>query len=429
VRLSGEAFNFVCRSNLSSIQSCEFNPSHSFFHCARPAWHAVKVPLAQLFPSYRKLVREHELLQQEADIARALSRSLENERNGLQVQVRHLEKEGQESKQREAQLQDDAGQASALKFERDELRILHDKLAAEKTIRDSDLAQMRSELGIQRERLWAPPGHLHSPVTDPNDPFVRETEIRNLQALEDRSDLLIDEQAQLRLLGWLGEHGSLFPFHSAPEPEWHYCTQNGHFGQADAALMCAMLLEYKPSRLIEIGCGFSSLLVMDVNDHFLDHNLDVNFVDPRPDGVLCLLTPLDPYRERVQGRRSQEVPTETFQQLQRGDILSLETSHVAKTGSDVCDILFRILPSLAPGVLVHVHDIFYPFEYPETWVVQDNRSWNEAYFLRAFLQFNDTFRVLFFNDLMFRKYPDQMRAAFPGSEDTHPSSLWLEKLG
>ena len=240
---------------------------------------------------------------------------------------------------------------------------------------------------------------------------------------------LIDEQAQLRLLGWLGEHGSGFPFHDEPAPGWRYVKQNDQFGRADAALLFAMLLEYKPSRFIEIGCGFSSLLVMDVNDRFLDHNLDATFFDPRPDGVLSLLTPLDAYRERVQVRRAQGVPTEEFEKLQRGDILSLETSHVAKTGSDVCDILFRILPALAPGVLVHVHAFYYPFEYPESWVLQDNRSWNEAYILRAFLQFNTTFRVLFFNDLMVRKYPAEMSVAFPGLEDTHAGSLWLERLG
>jgi len=168
---------------------------------------------------------------------------------------------------------------------------------------------------------------------------------------------------------------------------------------------------------------------MDVNDRFLDHNLDVAFFDPRLDGVLSLLTPVDAYRERVEVRRAQEVPTEDFGRLQRGDILSLDTSHVAKTGSDVCDILFRILPTLAPGVLVHVHDVYYPFEYPESWIAQDNRSWNEAYILRAFLQFNSAFRVLFFNDLMVRKYPAQMSAAFPGLEDSHASSVWLERMG
>jgi hypothetical protein len=95
----------------------------------------------------------------------------------------------------------------------------------------------------------------------------------------------------------------------------------------------------------------------------------------------------------------------------------------------VCDVLFRILPALAPGVLVHVQGIYYPFEYPESWVLQDNRSWNEAYMLRAFLQFNTKFRVLCFNDLMLRKYPAQMSATFPGLNDTRAGSLWLERLG
>ena len=93
------------------------------------------------------------------------------------------------------------------------------------------------------------------------------------------------------------------------------------------------------------------------------------------------------------------------------------------------DLLFRVLPLLAPGVLIHIHDVFYPFEYPEAWVVQDNRSWNEVYLLRAFLQFNPQFRVLFFNNLIFRKYFDEANAAFPGLEDMHASSIWLERLG
>ena len=87
------------------------------------------------------------------------------------------------------------------------------------------------------------------------------------------------------------------------------------------------------------------------------------------------------------------------------------------------------MPALAPGVLVHIQGIYYPFEYPESWVRQDNRSWSETYILRAFLQFNTAFRVLFFNDLMIRKYPAQMRAAFPALESKHASSLWLERLG
>jgi hypothetical protein len=382
-----------------------------------------------MFSSYRLLEEKATELERGAEELGLQKLTLETERNGLQTQLRRLEKEIAEFKQREVKLKDDARQSNALQFERDELRLLYDKLKGEMAALQNDLRETRGEAELQRERLWAPPGHVYSPITDPNDPFVRQTEIQDLAALNDRPDLPLDEPAQLRLLGWLGEHGSHFPFQNGPVPEWRYHTGNGHFGHADAALLFAMLLEYKPSHLIEIGCGFSSLLVMDVNDQFLDHSLEATFFDPRPDAILALLTPMDAYRERVQTRRSQDVDRSVFSQLGRGDILSLETSHVAKTGSDVCDILFRVLPSLAPGVLVHIHDIYYPFEYPEAWVVQDNRSWNGAYLLRAFLQFNSNFRVLFFNDLMARKYPEQMSAAFPGMEDTQASSIWIEKIG
>ena len=359
---------------------------------------------------------------------------MENQRDALQVQVLRLEKDIQESKRRELKLQADSQQSSALKFERDELRVLYDRLFAETSTLKQDLTESRAELAIQRNRLWALPGHVHSPITDPSDFFVRQAVLEhagtgNLGALEDRFGLAIDEQGQLRLLGWLGEHGSKFPFQPGPSPGWRFLTQNGHFGHADAALMFALLLEYTPSHLIELGSGFSSLLVMDVNDRFLHHKLELTFVDPHPEELLSLIAPLDAYRARVQAKRSQELPDKAFKQLQRGDILSLDTSHVAKTGSDVCDIIFRILPLLAPGVLVHVHDIFYPFEYPEAWVLQDNRSWTEAYILRAFLQFNNAFRLLFFNDLMMRKYPAQVRVAFPGLDDTNASSVWLEKIG
>jgi len=385
------------------------------------------VPLAQIFSSYRQLAERAQQLEREAEELRLQARALESERSGLQARVRQSEKDILEYKQREIKLKDDARQAIALTFERDELRHLHDELKAENTALQKEIEESRNEADLQKERLWAPPGHVYSPITDPNDAFVRETGIANLDALKDRPDLPVDEKAQLRLLGWLGEHGSRFPFQTTPEPDWRFITANGHFGQADAALFFSMLLEYKPAHLVEIGCGFSSLLIMDVNDHFLDQSMQVSFFDPRPDAILAMLTPLDAYRERVRSCRSQEIGAEIFAQLGRGDILSLETSHVGKTGSDVCDILFRILPALAPGVLVHIHDVYYPFEYPPAWAVQDNRSWNGAYMLRAFLEFNSSFRVLYFNDLMVRKYPEQTQAAFPGLEDMQASSLWIEK--
>lgn len=383
-------------------------------------WHAVVVPLAQIFSSYRLLAEKADQLEREVEDLKILTAGLESDRLGLQAKVHGLEKEILEHKQGEAGSKDDAQQPDLLKAEFDELRVQYEKLAAEKAVVEADL---------QRERIAALPGNVSSSIAAPNDALVRQTEIVDLDALDDRVDLPLDEPAQLRLLGWLGEHGSRFPFQSAPPSEWRYHTGNGHFGHADAALLFSMLLEYKPSNLIEIGGGFSSLLVMDVNDSFLEHGVDVTFFDLSPDGMPALLTPRDAYRERVQTRRPRDIAGEVFAQLGRGDMLSLETANAARIESDVRDILFRILPSLAPGVLVHIHDIRYPFEYSEARAAQDHRALNPAYLLRAFLQFNSSFRVLFFNDLMARKYPSQMAAAFPGLEDTQASSIWLEKIG
>jgi hypothetical protein len=84
-----------------------------------------------------------------------------------------------------------------------------------------------------------------------------------------------------------------------------------------------------------------------------------------------------------------------FTQLEAGDILFIDSSHVSKTGSDVNFLFFEVLPLLKPGVIVHVHDIFLPDDYPRPWVIDDNRSWNEQYVLRALLMYSTRFRVLF----------------------------------
>ena len=87
--------------------------------------------------------------------------------------------------------------------------------------------------------------------------------------------------------------------------------------------------------------------------------------------------------------------------------------HVMRTGSDVCHELFEILPRLAKGVYVHIHDMFWPFEYPRSWVIDDNRSWNELYGVRAFLTNNDSWRVVMFNDYMRLLETDLIRSTHP----------------
>ncbi len=109
-------------------------------------------------------------------------------------------------------------------------------------------------------------------------------------------------------------------------------------------------------------------------------------------------------RHRLIEQRLQDVPLSEFQDLRENDVLFVDSTHVAKLGSDVLRIFFEILPGLAPGVYVHVHDIFWPFEYPEPWIAE-GRAWTETYLLRAFLQFNSAFRIVLFSDLVFATTP------------------------
>ena len=129
-----------------------------------------------------------------------------------------------------------------------------------------------------------------------------------------------------------------------------------------------------------------------------------------------------------------------------GDYWNPISSHVVKVGSDVGHILFNILPNLNPGVIVDFHDIFWPFEYPKEWITL-GRAWNESYFLRSFLQYNEAFGILFFNSFIRKRHSDLLREKMPmylrevRMDHTHiypeeqhksllvsrPCSLWLEK--
>lgn len=117
----------------------------------------------------------------------------------------------------------------------------------------------------------------------------------------------------------------------------------------------------------------------------------------------------------------------SFQELRANDVLFLDSSHVAKTGSDVMDYLFRIFPALQPGVLIHVHDIFFPFEYPRSWVIDEGRSWNEAYLLRAFLSNNHCYQILFFSDWFYKCRPSLVNSEMPLCIPHRGGSLWLRK--
>ena len=99
-----------------------------------------------------------------------------------------------------------------------------------------------------------------------------------------------------------------------------------------------------------------------------------------------------------------------------------------KTCSDVVFELFEILPRLKPGVVVHFHDAFYPFEYPREWVINRNYSWNELYALRAFLMGNRDWEIMLFNDYFVRAERALVERTAPEVLQNAGGGLWLRRL-
>jgi len=217
------------------------------------------------------------------------------------------------------------------------------------------------------------------------------------------------------------------PFPDQPTPDFRYYFQNENYSYGDASVLYAILRMSRPKHLIEIGSGFSSACSLDTIDKFLDGQVEVTLIEPYPELLRSVLDETSLRRVDLIERHIQDVPLSVFGRLAEGDLLFVDSTHVLKTDSDVCRILFDILPALEPGVLVHFHDIFWPLEYPEQWVLEYNRSWNEAYALRAFLMFNSEFKIEFFNDF-FRQLQHKLVAdTYPKFLKNTGGALWLRK--
>jgi len=273
------------------------------------------------------------------------------------------------------------------------------------------------------------PRQFYSPVVNPYDPRVLRTVSEQATAiLPHTEDLIIDDDTLIESLKQIARFYPEMRFPGPRDGKSRYFFENAMFSYGDAIPLFGMIRSRRPGRIIEVGCGYSSALLMDINDVFFAREIELTFIDPYPATLMSLLRGDDEYyRSRVTQRPLQEIPTDVFTKLQANDLLLLDSSHVSKVASDVNDYFFRILPALAPGVLVHVHDIFYPFEYPQAWVIDDGRSWNEAYLLRAFLQYNDRFKIVYFNDYMHRRFGNLLKAYLPVCAENGGGGIWLEK--
>ena len=194
--------------------------------------------------------------------------------------------------------------------------------------------------------------------------------------------------------------------------------KNDYFNGLDAAVFYSLIRHLRPRHVIEIGSGYSTRFAHKA----LTRNADggkLTCIDPHPEERLNGLR----LSVEVIQKRVEEIDVDFFSCLEANDILFIDSSHTVKFGSDVCYEFLEVLPTLRPGVWVHVHDIFFPHDYPAEWLLKRRLALNEQYLLEAFLSFNREFQVALANHWLTLDHSSAARELWDG--DAVSSSFWF----
>ena len=191
----------------------------------------------------------------------------------------------------------------------------------------------------------------------------------------------------------------------------------------DALALYAFVRRFKPQRIIEIGSGYSTHIALAALTE--NGTGSMTCVEPYPSPTLEKLG----NRVAIEVALAQSIDLSRFERLEPNDIVFIDSSHVAAFQSDVNFEIFEIFPLLPAGVLVHVHDIFFPYEYPREWVLERRWYWNEQYLLYAFLLENPRYEVIFPTVYSLRKAEDEVRRNLPtgAPSSLDSAAIWLRR--
>lgn len=223
-----------------------------------------------------------------------------------------------------------------------------------------------------------------------------------------------------RLAAWAQEIRDTPTPRPAVEGQYHY--DNGNFGPLDAAAYYGMIREFRPRHVLEVGAGYSTMIA--ASAALRNGTTSLRAVDPFP------ITPLRhgfPGLASLAVSRAQDVVMSDFEALSAGDILFIDGTHVSRMDSDVNHLILRVLPRLRPGVLIHFHDIYLPWDYPQHLLTERKRFWNEQYLVWAVLLFAGAYRVIWASYYMSRVAEDRLRRALPFLPRFGGTSLWMRR--
>ena len=271
-----------------------------------------------------------------------------------------------------------------------------------------------------------PPGHYANPFPS-LDEVQRYSDNLFDNSKESIPGVNLNLENQISLLNILSTKYNEIPYNSNKNTQLRYSFNNPMFCESDGIFLWLIINHFKPRKIIEIGSGYSSALMLDINDNLMEGTIDLTFIDPYTEKLKKNLRIDDNSKATIIEKPIQDVDIKEFKKLKEDDILFLDTSHISKTGCDLNYDLFEILPSLNKGVIIHIHDIFFSFEYPKEWVLQQ-KAYNEVYLIRSFLMYNDSFEIIIFPNYLMNKKEQWFKENMPICLKNTGGSIWLRKI-
>ena len=230
--------------------------------------------------------------------------------------------------------------------------------------------------------------HYYEPLFNHNKYLVH-----SLRQERDLTGVALNEAGQLDWLSSFNYADELVEIPITPKANSAYYYENPNFPQGDAECLYSMIRLKKPSIIIEIGSGFSTLMARLAIEKNKIENSKYSCrhicVEPFEMAWLEETDGIEVLRQRVE-----DLDIEMFSLLCKNDILFIDSSHMIRPQGDVLTECLKILPALNSGVLIHFHDIFTPFDYPDNWLLDEVKFWNEQYLLEAFLSCNKKFEII-----------------------------------
>jgi predicted O-methyltransferase YrrM len=279
-----------------------------------------------------------------------------------------------------------------------------------------------SELGI-RPIL----DHYYQPLINPKKHLKKSLrDNRRLPGID------FNDREQLDLLDKFDFNTELLEFPVDKRKETagaEFFYNNGMYCSGDAEYLYNMIRLFKPSRIIEIGSGQSTLMALNAIDK--NKAADKNYHCDH----ICIEPFEEPWLEtkniKVIRSKVEDLDIGFFEQLESNDILFIDSSHIIRPQGDVLFEYLEILPVLKPGVIVHIHDIFTPKDYPDQWIFDEHRLWNEQYLLEAFLSFNGQFEIIGATNYLSHHYTKEFSAkcpVFAKQPGREPGAFWMRRV-